>query len=414
MRLVRDAVWDGGRCNWFSPVFDEFGGIQQLGCGTLGPTLYDGTAGIGLFLAHLHRATGDPVVAATAVGAIEHAFSRVRDVPAGLEAGFYTGWIGIGYAAVEGGRCLARPELAERGLALVRDALGCMEPAVDIMSGDAGIIAPMLRLAAGDANRADLAGAASAAGDRLLARAVASERGLSWDTMTDMKRIAEASGLGDNADIPWLEGERPHLTGLSHGAGGVAVALLELAAATGEARFAEAARGAFAYEDSWFDEAGDHWPDLRHEDISLAAPSAWCHGAAGIGLARLRAFQLTGERAYLEGTQRALRVAARSLVGVFASGQPSYCLCHGAAGDTELFMMAAETLGDAEAARLAAAVAWHGLTTFAEPRAPWPAGVPGATEAPGLMLGYAGTGYFYLRAADPVATPSVLLVTPPG
>ena len=71
---MRDAVWDGDRCNWFSPVFDEFGGVQQLGWGTLGPTLYDGTAGIGLFLALLHRATGDEVIAATASGALEHAF----------------------------------------------------------------------------------------------------------------------------------------------------------------------------------------------------------------------------------------------------------------------------------------------------------------------------------------------------
>lgn len=409
---MRDAVWDGARCNWFSPVYDEFNGAQQLGWGTLGPSLYDGTAGIGLFLAQLHRATGDAVAGATAAGALEHALDRAGDVPASIQAGFHTGWIGIGHAALEAARCLERPDLAERGLALVRQALQSSEHAVDVMSGDAGVIAPLLRLAAADPNHADLWAAALAAGERLLARATRSERGLSWDTVSDMRRAAQEAGMDGDSDIPWLDHDRPHLTGLSHGAGGIAVGLLELARATGDARYAEAARAAFAYEDSWFGEHGDFWPDLRQGDSAAGAQSAWCHGAAGIGLARLRAYRLTGEPHYLATTRQALRVAARTLVGTFAAGAPSYCLCHGAAGDAELFMLAAEVLGDQEAAQLAAAIAWHGLTTFAEPRAPWPSGVPGAQEAPGLMLGYAGTGYFYLRAADPQATPSVLLIDP--
>lgn len=352
------------------------------------------------------------MIGGTAAGALEHALTRTGDVPEGIQTGFHTGWIGIGHAAIEAARCLDRPDLAERGLALVREALRSSEHAVDVMSGDAGLIAPLLRLAAAGPDRADLRTAALAAGERLLARASKSERGLSWDTVSDMRRTAEAAGMADGSDIPWLDKDRPHLTGLSHGAGGIAVALLELARVTGDARYTETARAAFAYEDSWFGEKGDFWPDLRQDDFASGAQSAWCHGAAGIGLARLRAYRLTGEAHYLEGTRKALRVAARTLVGTFAAGTPSYCLCHGAAGDAELFMMAAEVLGDSEAAQLAAAIAWHGLTTFAEPKAPWPSGVPGAQETPGLMLGYAGTGYFYLRAADPKTTPSVLMIDP--
>ncbi|HTU12261.1 MAG TPA: lanthionine synthetase LanC family protein [Allosphingosinicella sp.] len=367
-----------------------------------------------MFLAELHRVTRDPVVGATAAGALEHAFSRVDDVPAGLHAGFYTGWLGIGHVAVEAARCLASPELEARGLALIRGAIAKAEDAVDIMSGNAGMIGPLLRHAAGAPDRADLVEAARAAGERLLAAASTGERGLSWDTVGDMKKVVEESGLGQDAGLPWMESDHPHLTGLSHGAGGVAVALLELAKVTGDPRFSEAARAAFAYEDSWFNQAGDFWPDLRLDDQQAAGQSAWCHGAAGIGLARLQAYRLTGDKSYLEGVERALRVAAKSLVRAFAAGSPSYCLCHGAAGDAELFMLAAETLRDMDAAQLVSAVAWHGLTTFADPKAPWPSGVPGAQEAPGLMLGAAGTGHFYLRVADPAATPSILLVSPAG
>lgn len=332
------------------------------------------------------------------------------DIPEGLLPAFYTGGLGIAYAAHRAGLRLARGELAERGLELARQAAAAAsdESAIDVMSGDAGAIPALLRLARETADASFLE-AARAAGERLLARAERSERGLSWDTTGDMKRIVEAAGLAAEGEAMWLDSDRPHLTGYSHGAGGVGIALVELGAATGEDRFTAAGRDAFAYEDSSFDSARDLWPDLRGDN---GGGSAWCHGAAGIGLARLRAWRLTGDRGFLEGVQRALRIAARPLVAGLAGGAMNYSLCHGAAGDAELFALAAEWLRDEQAAQLALAVALHGISTFAEPKAPWPGGVPGAIEAPGLMLGYAGTGYFYLRICDPAAVPSILLITP--
>jgi lantibiotic modifying enzyme len=38
----------------------------------------------------------------------------------------------------------------------------------------------------------------------------------------------------------------------------------------------------------------------------------------------------------------------------------------------------------------------------------WPSGVSGG-DNPGLLLGLAGTGYFYLRLSDPDAVPTILL-----
>lgn len=43
--------------------------------------------------------------------------------------------------------------------------------------------------------------------------------------------------------------------------------------------------------------------------------------------------------------------------------------------------------------------------------APWPCGT---VEVPGLLLGLAGIGYFYLRFADPAGTPTVLIPLPEG
>lgn len=415
-QLVRDAIWHGAACNWFGPVFEEHAGSQQLACGTLGPGLYDGTAGIALFLGYLHRATGDSVFARSARGAIEHALSRADDVPDQVKLGFYTGLVGIGYAAIEVGRCLREPGLVERGLELVRSST-LVSPhgkvTIDVMSGNAGVIPVLLRLHAqlGDAW---LLEAARSRGEALLARGRTSERGRSWDVVGELAGTMDLSPVSDRlANVRPDDPDRPDLIGLSHGTGGVAWALLELGAALGDARFVAGARAGFTYEDSWFDPALDRWPDLRHADAAAAAstpgPIAWCHGAVGIGLARMRAWELTGDDRYRRDVLSALKIAARA-VREDLSGAANYSLCHGLAGNAELFLRWAASTGDREAEQLIYLVAQRGVSEYADRRRPWPSGIQGAPQSPCLMLGIAGTGYFYLRAAQPAQTPSILLV----
>jgi lantibiotic modifying enzyme len=417
-QLARSAVWHGALCNWFGPVFEEHAGSHQLACGTLGPGLYDGTAGIALFLGCLHGATGDPVMGRTARGAMEHALSRAEDVPAEIRLGFYTGLVGIGYAATEVGRVLDDGGLVERGLELVRRSLE-LDPkggiVIDVMSGNAGVIPALLRLHAqsGDPR---LLEAARSRGEALLAHAHRSERGLSWDAIGELAQAIDLSSVSDRlANAKPGDPDRPHLTGFSHGAGGVAWALLELGTAIQDDRFVQAARDGFAYEDSWFDAATDQWLDLRDYRPGTARPAAaaWCHGAVGIGLARMRAFELTGDEADRQNALRALRIATRSVLGGLA-GAANYSLCHGLAGDAELFLKWAETTGDGAARQLVDAIAQHGIQAYATRRIPWPSGLENGPEAPSLMLGSAGTGYFYLRAAEPDLAPSILLVCPPG
>ncbi|HEY2739710.1 MAG TPA: hypothetical protein VGK45_14975 [Thermoanaerobaculia bacterium] len=54
----------------------------------------------------------------------------------------------------------------------------------------------------------------------------------------------------------------------------------------------------------------------------------------------------------------------------------------------------------------------HALEHGTAQRLPWPCGTFGSAEVPGLMLGLAGIGYFYLRLADPDRIPSVLIPLP--
>jgi lantibiotic modifying enzyme len=415
-RLARDASWDGERCNWFSPVMEQFSGELKQGIGTLGPCIYDGTAGIGLFLGQLYLATQDVVFAQTATGAIEHALSRSEDIPGPVALGFYTGCFGVGFAAVQVGRWVRRADLIERGLALVRQAteLGTDGRFVlDVMSGYAGTVRPLLSLHE-SAGHQWLLDAAEHAGAELLARAQASERGTSWDTTSELAAMVGLMDIPDSMATGLKpSGNRPHLTGLSHGSAGIAWALLELGVATGNARMMEAAKAGMAYEDSWFDARLDQWCDLRHEHPgqtgSGAADVAWCHGASGIGLTRLRAWELTGDPGYRKAVQAALRITFRSVASSMA-GTNNYSLCHGLAGDAELFIKAA-AMGEPGYGPVVQAIAQHGQVQYGHPERQWPSGAEDRQEAPGLMLGMAGTGYFYLRAADPVNTPSMLLVT---
>jgi lantibiotic modifying enzyme len=205
--------------------------------------------------------------------------------------------------------------------------------------------------------------------------------------------------------------EQLDLTGYSHGAAGIALALLELFARTGDERFREAALGGFAYERRHFSAEQQNWPDFR----SFASPTperlgysmAWCHGAPGIGLSRLRALALTGDLTYRREAEAALSATYRALaVPTAADG---YSLCHGLGGNAELFLVAAEILGEERYRAVAESVGDRGIQTVHQHRNPWPCGVLSGGETPNLMLGTAGIGYFYLRLHDSARVPSALV-----
>jgi lantibiotic modifying enzyme len=401
-RLCRDAVWDGARCNWMGDA-QEGGADGQLVVvhRAAGPVLYDGTAGIGLFLARLYAATGAAPFRTAARGALRQALGAAERVPPPARIALHAGWSGLAWVLALAGEALGEDRWTEESARIAAE-LAAVEPsatAMDVISGSAGAIPVLLDLARRH-GLAVLDEAAARHGDFLHGAAHRSDAGWSWRTM----------------DTPM----RAHLTGYSHGAAGVALALLELWAATGEARYRAAAEEGFRYEARCYSPEHGNWPDFRiFGDPAAAAATpvshavAWCHGAPGIGLSRLRAWQLTGDPVRLDEARAALSTTARAL-DLAAAGSGFGCsLCHGDAGNAELPLMAARLLDDADSAERAARVGRAGIDRYLAPGVPWPCGVPGGGETPGLMLGLAGIGWFYLRLYDP-AVPSVLLVEPCG
>ena len=101
-----------------------------------------------------------------------------------------------------------------------------------------------------------------------------------------------------------------------------------------------------------------------------------------------------------------------NLRGGTEMSQTNDSLCHGRTGNCETLIYGAQILDRPEWLHRAEEIALHEIETCAAQRLPWPCGTYGSAEVPGLMLGLAGIGYFYLRLADPSATPIVLIPLP--
>src|SRR5262249_38070531 len=152
--------------------------------------------------------------------------------------------------------------------------------------------------------------------------------------------------------------------------------------ATGEQRYRDAALGAFAYERGLFDPDVGNWPDLRARSATGGArpvrrfTTAWCYGAPGIALARLRAAELLDDPSCRAEAQGALKPAAGALREGIGADSRDFTLCHGLAGLAEV-LSAGAALGGVEGDSLPAAVADAGSERYAEPHREWPCGIPG-------------------------------------
>jgi len=262
-----------------------------------------------------------------------------------------------------------------------------------VLSGRSGAIAALVTLATllGDASLLD---AAAAQARELICDAEKSKAGWSWKSPSSFR----------------------NLTGFSHGAAGVGHALLELYRAVGDTKYRAAAEQAFRYERRWFAADVGNWPDFRNgfeRRRSIGPPfsygTSWCHGAPGIALSRLRAFEILDDDGCRDEAIVALKTTHETTAEALLGVGVNFSLCHGMAGNADVLLEGYRVLGAERSSDhvLAREVAQRGIDD-AGGRRGWLCGTGGG-ETPNLMLGLAGIGYFYLRLYDR-RIPSVLLL----
>lgn len=387
-RLNQLALWGRNDVSWVGVGLVNERSWSIL---PLGNKLYDGLPGVILFLAYLNSVTKRNEFALPARAAFHTLMSQLKEPPKMNIIGGFSGLGGIVYLLCHLSVLWNENELldeAEKMVEQLPELIGC-DDALDVMTGSAGCLAALL----------------------VLYRLRPSERILSLAVQCGDHLVSQARPMRQGSG--WLvRGVAPvPMTGFSHGAAGIAWALMELASLTGEERFHRAAMDGIAYERSLFLPEQRNWPDLRRdlpEDPASGAVHCgmmWCHGAPGIALARLQMLKRLNRQDLREEAEIALRTTLQTGFG------QNHCLCHGDLGNLEVILQASLILDDPEWKKEVARLAANVLESIEQNG--WLCGTPSHVETPGLLTGLSGIGFELLRLAEPSRVPSVLCLEPP-
>jgi type 2 lantibiotic biosynthesis protein LanM len=382
-----------GTVTWVAPVLHPTGwSVQPLGVDS-----YGGIPGVSVLLAaYQHECAAGRADEVTGIDELLTAALRTwRTAEDRLDSARGSGrpmrpqppggYIGIG-SQIWAWLTLHRLGVAEtEGPARARALAGRLPAAVDawdgfeLLTGSAGAIVPLLQLAAVTREQ-DWIRDAAAIGERIVQAARRTGETARWPSRT------------------WPDG----IGGFAHGATGIGWALARLALATGEKRFAETGRAAFAFEETLYDRAAGSWHDLREQE-GKAFPVAWCNGAVGIGIG---AADLLA-RGWPEGDDVVRRAAATADRDGFGG---NHTLCHGDFGCWELLVAAATTgRGPAGLTRSGLDARVIGSLEANQPVT----GLARDAYSPGLMAGHGGMAYQLLRLNQDCDLPSVLALGDP-
>jgi lantibiotic modifying enzyme len=267
------------------------------------PELYNGMAGVVVFLAELAATTRDSRWLDSAKAGADYLAAEAEAMGDELDCGLYTGLAGMGFAvasvASAGGGATydaAGRKILDRLKARAKSVDDGVEwsDGYDIIAGSAGIGLALL-----DAHRRwkDPAALtlAKGAGRRLLATGISADGGTMWFPSASFKR---------------------NYPNFSHGTAGVGYFLATLYHQTRDRIFLDGALAGAKYLDANATRDGDATRIFHHEpggrDLFYLS---WCHGPVGTSRLFYRLHQATGDHAWLDWVHRLTR-------GVLTTGIP--------------------------------------------------------------------------------------------
>ncbi len=376
--LCSNAISYDGKCNWLHSTNNENG--REI-FRPMDFTFYEGTSGIAFFLFNLYSITGEKIFLTTAQGAIKQSLQNADEIENPNSIAFYTGKAGLAYVLLKAAEQLNSNEHFLKATTLLEQIkVQQVETAqFDIMHGLAGAI-PLFIYAEKMHDIKNLIKVSITYAEHLLANAISSNNTLSWNYQN--------------------ENHKPH-TGFGHGSSGMAYAFALLYKFTDDEKFKTACTASLAYEDMHFNAQRNNWKNIEEVNANVQGEddeqyqSLWCYGAAGMGMARLAAWQLTGKEQARTMAMHACKIAKQSI-----KQEQNFSLCHGHFSNAELLLLAADVFKNENYFNEAIPFAELGYKTIFEKEREWPCGNKTLNASPAFMTGTAGIGNFYLRMAN--------------
>ena len=240
--------------------------------------------------------------------------------------GLYVGEAGIGAALLRAGLVLDDRSLVSAAVRRGQWIATLPFGSPDLFNGTAGRVRFHLMLWDATGDETHLRHAREAGQSLLTSAEPAADQGIRWTIPPGYDGLSGSAYLG-----------------YAHGAAGIADVLLDLFEATGDERFANAARQTGRWllglaVPALADGTGLDWPATEGESIG---GGFWCHGAAGIG----RFFLHAGALRIMEEAGEVAKRASRTVA--IGTRWSSPVQCHGLAGNIEFLLDMAQTTGDA-------------------------------------------------------------------
>ena len=353
-------------------------------------SLYAGSVGIGIFLAAYAEVNNHAESFKLSLAAV----ADVRSIINSSDAAAFASSIGIGggtglgsivYGLTVISKLFDNSDMladATKAAKLVSVELIAKDRGLDIIAGSAGAVLGLLKLYR-ETGDPDILERALLCGNHLLA-------------------LARYNELGQRY---WAgEGSRQrHLNGMSHGASGFGYAFALLAEVSGQNKFLLALEDSLKNEDQNFNPEVSNWFLLETDTPLRKAPCQWCHGAVGIGIARMAIASKvdSGFARFEMDIKRAVRGAS------LRANHSNDSLCCGSLGYIELLKSASLFFSNPKSATQAQVEFKKVIANAHRSGKYLLVGIQG--EMPlGLFTGLAGVGYSALRQLQP-KLPNILI-----
>lgn len=406
--IVEKALIDSKGIYW--RTVSELSPYNEIRCAS-GETIFSGTSGIILFYIELYKKTKDKLYLDLIHGSAEWLihFCKINNPT----HGFYSGRLGVVYVLLKIAKIDKKEYYQERCLTIAEKFKDISEIPVNsynIFNGLSGTILGLLHLY-NEINEEWILESIKVGIDNLLRNSKSKGIGLYWD-------FAHVSGT---------EVSIKPLCSYALGSSGIGFLFLQLSAYFENADYKFIAEQAFLYENQFLDSENKNWPnfqlDIRHKESkryrraylrgnyslfkSKSESNNWLYGITGIGLTRLYACKLTGNKTY----QNNLTISAEKL----KSNLPrkdylNYTLATGEAGIALFLVELSQFKKESIYFEKAIAIANESIAKKQHKQF-YQFGFDSKEnfEDNSLLMGNAGIGYFYLKLLNHESTDNILL-----